>query len=603
MIGVAVGMTFSSTTATIVGTPKPASGDWEISDATTLTDETIEFAGNIIVASGGSLTLTGTTLKFNCAKDGDYGITVNSGGALTITGDSHITKCGDGNYLFIVEKGATFSMDGSKVEYVGYNIGDGYDDNQGWKKSGIYIACDGTITNSTIDNCLQGLVCEGNTFTIKDSTVQNSLWHNFEGRATKNFVIDNCQCINSVEKCNVEFYAGCTGALKNSVVEGAGHNGVWCMTDNVVTIENNDISGAPYNGIWAADNSDITITGNTVHDNDCSGIWIEQNSKVTCTGNTIKENGDPESETFKAEDEAGMRPGHGFAGFDSEVIFNENTVGDNYGHNFETTNCTTTFNDNTFSKSIAKCNVEFYEGSVVTAKRNIIDGAGHNCFWIRDDVVATIEDNELRNSPHNGIWAGINCKLTIRNNLIEKCAESGIYAFNCTLTIENNEIKDCGWYGIQTEGGSVTKKDNTITECDLGVEFRGLWTTVSAVDKDNSALLDAVVTVKDADGAMVWTGKTGADGNTNPFLLDQTKTYTLEAEWGDAKAEEDFAPDGATTSLSLKLEEEEETDDNTMIFVAVVVILLIVVIIIIVVVVMMRKKPPEDEDEDDKKKK
>jgi len=588
------------TTATIVGTSKPATGDWEIGDATVLTGETIEFAGNIVVNDGGSLVLDGTVLKFNCAKDGDYGLTVNSGGTLTIKGDSHITKCGTGNYIMIVESGATFVGTDSKIEYCGYNIGDTYGDEQGWKKSGPYFACDGTITNFTIDNCLQGIVCEDNTFTISDSTVQNSLWHNFEGRNTKNFVIDNCNAINSIEKCNVEFYAGCTGALRNSVVSGAGHNCVWMKEDNTVTIENNDISGAPYNGIWAADNCVLTISNNKVYDNDCSGMWFEQNCDITATGNEIIDNGDTESETFKEEDAAGMRPGHGFAAFDSVVTFNENTVGNNWGHNFETTNCTATFNDNDFSASKAKCNVEFFEGSVVTAKRNVIDGAGHNCFWVRDDVVAIIEDNDILNSPHNGIWAGINCDLTIRNNRFSNCAENGIYAFNCTLVVENNEIKDCGWYGIYTEGGTITDTGNTITNCASGEEYRGLWTTISAKDDSGAALADATVKVVDAGGTEVFSGSTDNDGDTLPFLMDQESgPFTITSEWGDAKAEKEFTADSSTTSISLILtEDDEEEESSTMLFVIIAIVALVIIVIIVVVVVMMKKKPPTDEEED-----
>jgi len=582
-IGLALAMLPINVGATVVGTAAPVTGDWEISNATVLTGETIELKGNLIINKDASLVIDGTTLKMCCTTDGEYGITVKDGATLTITGDSHLTNNGGKNYFFICEKGATFAMTDSKIEYCGYNIGDTYDADKGWKLSGPYFACDGTIKNSTIDNCFQGIVCEENTFTISDSTVQNSLWHNYEGRKTTNFVIDNCNCFDSVEKCNVEFYSGCTGALKNSVVKGAGHNCVWGKTDCTVVIENNDISGAPYNGIWFADNCDVTITNNKVYGNDQSGIWIEQDCTVTCTGTEIKDNGDTESYTWLNVEQTG----HGFAGFDSEVTFNDNVVGNNYGHNFETTNCKATFMDNQFSASRKKCNVEFFEGSDVIAKNNVIDGAGHNCFWMRDNAKAVIEDNIIKNSPHNGIWAGIGCELTIRNNVIENCAENGIYSFNCTLTIENNEIKDCGEYAIKTENCVVTEKENIITNMALGERYTGWFPSFKIVDDSDAILADADVEITDSTGKVVWTGKSDAQGLTPAILMNSQETYTIKATWGDAEADQEYSP-VATEQVSIKLKEKEE-ETNILLIVAIVVIVLILIIVIAIVVINKKK--------------
>jgi hypothetical protein len=568
-----ISLTSTNVSATIIGTPAPTNGDWIINNATTVTDETIIMDGDIIVNDGGSLVLDGTTIKMNCSTDGQYGITVKKGGTFTIKDSSLITKNGSKNYFLIVHKGASFSMDDSTIEYCGYEMED-YDKNKGWMYSGPYFACDGTITDSIIDYCLQGVIAEDNTFTVRGSTVKNSLWHNIEGRNTKNFILENCDFLYSIEKCNVEFYAGCTGSIKNCTVTGAGHNTIWCMTNNTVVIENNVLTQSPYNGIWAADNCDLTIKNNIIKNNDQSGIWIEQNCKVVCTGNTIKDNGDTEAETWKIE-----QTGHGFAGFDSDVIFSDNIVGNNYGHNFETTRCTATFENNNFTASRQKCNVEFFDESVIIARNNYIDGAGHNCFWVRDGVKATIEGNIMKNSPHNGIWAGNHSELIIRNNVIDNCAENGIYSYNCTLTIENNEIKNCGDYGIYTEGCDITRTDNTYASVTKGEKKLCFYIFFKTVDKENAELGETNLVLKDSSGETIWSGSSNLKGTTSEIFVTDTETYTLEADWGDFTGTKEFTPDKNGQYLIELKESKEDSDNNLYIIVGIIIIIVIIVII------------------------
>ena len=549
VLGIILSIFTLNTSSTVIGTPQPASGDWLINNTTTLKNEIIDHSSNIIVNEGGSLILDNSTLKMNCETGGQYRITVKSGGAITIKENSHLTRSGKANYIFIVEAGASFEMTDSKLEYCGI-------DDEDYKLTGPYFACDGSITNSIVDNCVQGVIAENNKFSVESSTVKNSLWHNIEGRNTKELTLDNCDFLASENaiKCNVEFYAGCTGSIKNCNIIGAGHNCVWCMTDNVVTIENNVMEGAPYNGIWAADNCDLIIKNNIIKDNDLSGIWIEQNSKVVCTGNTIKDNGNTEAATW---DESG----HGFAAFDSDVVFSNNIVGNNWGHNFETTNCTATFENNEFSASRQKCNVEFYDRSVITAKNNIIDGAGHNCFWMKDNVKATIEGNTMKNSPHNGLWAANGCELTIKDNIIDTCAESGIWSLNCTLTIEDNEIKNCEDYGIYTEGCTVTESGNTFESVKKGEKFFGLYIQLKTLGENDAILGGSTVTLKDSSGNTTWSGVTNEEGLSESILVSSAETYTAEATWNKMSTTTDFTPT-KNEQVILNLKEEKKDDDD-----------------------------------------
>lgn len=584
--------------ATVTGTPSPVSGDWIIDNATTITGETIILDGNLFVNDGGSLTLDNTTLKMNCSKDGEFGIFIKNGGAITIKSNSYITKNGTGNFPFQVEAGASFSMADSKLEYCGYQK-DGHDYQKDYAITGLYIKCDGTIENSVIDNCLQGIICEDNTFTVKGTTVKNSFWHNIEGRNTKNFVLLDSVFTGKIVanagelwscKCNVEFYEGCTGSIKNCKISFGGSNNVWCMTNNTVTIENCEIWGATKNGIWASGNCDLTIKNNIIKENTRSGLWIGDNSKVICTDNTIKDNG---ILTMIVNDKEQPNPswdetGHGFAAFDSEVTFSDNIVGNNWGHNFETTRCKTTFEGNNFTASRQKCNVEFFDHSDVTARNNYIDGAGHNCFWVRDGVKALIENNIMKNSPHNGIWAGNLSELTIKNNVIDNCVENGIYSYNCTLTIEDNEIKNCGDYGIYGEGSTITESDNTFTAVAKGERKLNFYIHLKTVDEEKAVLGETDLTLKDSNGNIIWSGSTDIKGKTPVIFVNDIETYTAEADWGELKGTFEFTPD-KNGEYVVELKEDAQEDNMTM-MILIAIVVIIVLALIIVMAIKRRKK-------------
>ncbi len=578
---------------TITGTSPPSSGNWEISDNTVITDEMIDFNGSIIIHNGGSLTLDNSTLKIDSKSEGEFGIVVETGGAIYIKSGSTIDRSGVYNYYFIVREDATFEMKNSTIMHCGYeNLLD-------YRYTGLYIECNAIIEYSTIDYCQQGVIAENETLYVNHSTISHSYWHNVEGRDATLY-LDHCTFNATSVKCNVEFYEGCTGYLTNSKISNGGSNNIWSKTNVVATIENNNIWGASKNGIWADDSCDLTITNNNIHNNTRSGLWIND-STVDCNGNTIIYNGKPEEDSW---DESG----HGFAGFNSDVTFEYNTVGYNYGHNFETTDSTATFENNTFYKSIMKCNVEFFEGSVVIAKNNYIDGAGHNCFWVRDYVTATIENNIMKNSPHNGIWAGNGCILTIKNNVIDTCEENGIYAYNSTLTITDNEIKNCKWWGIHTEGCTITQSGNTYTSVTKGQIYQTIYVDITIKDDNEAPLHGATVTIKDASDNTVWTGTTDANGQTPTLLLDSYKvdiggtptdySYTIEAEKGDLEGTMPLSPDqNWDISMSLASAADgdgtdgEEDQDLTLIIILVVVIIIIVVGVAAVAAMKKGKKP------------
>jgi PKD repeat protein len=79
-------------------TPPPATGDWDISDTTVLSDQQITVQGNVNVLRGGSLSLTNVDLRIDLPSDGAYNIEVASGGTMTL--DRVTIDSADGSSVF-----------------------------------------------------------------------------------------------------------------------------------------------------------------------------------------------------------------------------------------------------------------------------------------------------------------------------------------------------------------------------------------------------------------------------------------------------------------------------------------------------------------------
>jgi parallel beta-helix repeat protein len=137
--------------------PPPANGDWVITNETLVENETIILNGNLIVESGGNLTLKNVTLKMNCAENGTYHIEVQDGGSMYILEGSNITSnTPDGihRFEFWVWEGANFEMRDSELHECGYYI-----DYWIYETKGLYIEANGSrIANSSFSENYVGLI-------------------------------------------------------------------------------------------------------------------------------------------------------------------------------------------------------------------------------------------------------------------------------------------------------------------------------------------------------------------------------------------------------------------------------------------------------------
>jgi len=98
-------------------TNPPSSGDWDIYDSTTISNSRVTVPGNLNIFGGGSLTLTDVDLTFNHMSWGVKAFRVRNNARLTMTGGSITHSSIDYSYQFVIENGATVSMDGVTVKH------------------------------------------------------------------------------------------------------------------------------------------------------------------------------------------------------------------------------------------------------------------------------------------------------------------------------------------------------------------------------------------------------------------------------------------------------------------------------------------------------
>ena len=127
-------------------------GNWTVVDARSYKDVSIVLDhGNLVIRSGGSLTLDHTSLQLRMDASGDFQIEVEAGGTLILKNRASITCANpDLRYNFRIRTGAVATLGNSTVRNAGYTYDSCPADNKG-----IYIAS----SNVTVDTC-----------TIADST-------------------------------------------------------------------------------------------------------------------------------------------------------------------------------------------------------------------------------------------------------------------------------------------------------------------------------------------------------------------------------------------------------------------------------------------------
>ena len=242
--------------------PKPLSpspGDWVVSGTEVRENQVIVLTGNLIVESGGNLTLINCTLYMDCAYDGEWQIRVESRGIMNVLEGSVITAHNpDYEFLFYVY--GCLVMRDSELHECGYD----------WNHPGLCIETDKgvIIEGCRISQNMDGIHC----YDSSDITISN--------------------CEISQNDCGICCYDSSGITIRGCKINQNGR-GIFCSFSSDITIMDCRISQNNLIGIGCWSSLSITITGCTfTHDSvSFSGYKLSHFASHVVENNTV--NGKP----------------------------------------------------------------------------------------------------------------------------------------------------------------------------------------------------------------------------------------------------------------------------------------------------------------------
>jgi len=272
----------------------PGPDDWIVTGEEVHENETIILTGNLIVQSGGNLTLINCTLLMDCSYDGQYQIKVESGGIMNVLEGSNITAY-DPEHEFLFYVYGQLTMRNSFLSECGYI----------WDYSGLRLQTDEgvLIENCTISKCYIGICCyNALNVTIANCTIsQNDLFGISCWNSSSNITITNCTISQNHENGINCWYHSSDIAIMNCVISqnGLGINCTECLEN--ITITNCTISYNGWCGVQCWSSSAIAIHYCDIFSNDEHGLYVEGTYVVDATycwwgssnGPEYKEEGDP----------------------------------------------------------------------------------------------------------------------------------------------------------------------------------------------------------------------------------------------------------------------------------------------------------------------
>jgi parallel beta-helix repeat protein len=299
-------------------------GDWYVNDTQSYTDENIILSGNLIINSGGHLTLNHVILAMNCTFDGEYGIEVKDGGTLIITDIdcdpatvndfSNLTDSPfdtdngsfdfDFEYAFMAYPGSSLTITNSIVREAGYGDLNGaygiqsnsdnttienctFSDN--YYSIFLYNAMDYKVGNNDISNSEYGIY----SYVSRGTIFQNDLGYNENGIRIWGFD-DEIRNNNVFFNNNIGMEINGNNLVVDGNTVNDNYHGIYSKFAANVQISNNEVFGNTQYGIYASDDQiqvhdnlayqnqygiyargdEIDIYNNTAHNNTEVGLYL-----------------------------------------------------------------------------------------------------------------------------------------------------------------------------------------------------------------------------------------------------------------------------------------------------------------------------------------
>ncbi len=162
--------------------------NWTVADTTVMEGRFIMLKGDLLVESGGELTLDDTMLLFACAEPGEFGLTVESGGSLHIVNGSTIAAARMTTpWTFEARNGSSLRVLDSTVAACGVRA---YGLHPVWEELGMYVGTsDATIEDTRFYGGFIGLVLARD---VLAAPVRNCSFENYYGIVTWGTSVEDC---------------------------------------------------------------------------------------------------------------------------------------------------------------------------------------------------------------------------------------------------------------------------------------------------------------------------------------------------------------------------------------------------------------------------
>ncbi len=264
-------------------------GNWIVSSLETHQNKIITLNGNLLVQSGGNLTLSNIILRFNCSVEGEYGLEIFNGGNLTINANSVVTAV-DITYSWHLKanSGSTIHFKESTLNYAGGMF--------------TFRGLDIQTNDAVIESCIIHNIYEGiYLYLSNNSIIYNNTFYNNDPHGIT--LTSNCNHHNIINNTFYDTIAGNGIKLENSMYNNIINNTIYNNSYNGIlffgsfynNISHNTIFGNGLGGTGdgirlQSSSHHNNINDNAIYDNFNNGIALEESSNNSIFYNNLLSN-------------------------------------------------------------------------------------------------------------------------------------------------------------------------------------------------------------------------------------------------------------------------------------------------------------------------
>jgi hypothetical protein len=283
--------------------PPPASGDWTVTDVTSISGATIVLDGNLTVLPGGVLTLTDCVLVVNCSYPGQFHINVRGGGEFHLRSSNLTALNTSRRFDFTADPLSVLEIWRSEVHGAGSNWTESGATNGVLVRTGnaaisdslfsenleaLHVRdCSPTVTNCTFINNSAACVAHNSSMVFRDCLVANGSRSGVELRDQTDISITGCNFSGNFRWAVVANQSSVTVA-RNSFFR----NFISVQSEDCrrMVLQDNTFTGDLFTAFWLVRCGSGLLSNDTVQGAYRYGLY-ELGSNVTAVNTTLNSSG------------------------------------------------------------------------------------------------------------------------------------------------------------------------------------------------------------------------------------------------------------------------------------------------------------------------